>query len=38
VCRSTKEMKRLEQCLQRHPGLEKWSVIIPPPKLDELFS
>jgi hypothetical protein len=37
VCRSTKEMKRLEQCLQRHPGLEKWSVTIPPPKLDELF-
>jgi Rhodopirellula transposase DDE domain len=38
VCRSTKEMKRLEQCLQRLPGLEKWSVIIPPPKVDELFS
>src|SRR5512135_3597458 len=38
VCRSTKEMKRLEQCLQRLPGLEKWSVIIPPPKPDELFS
>jgi Rhodopirellula transposase DDE domain len=37
VCRSTKEMKRLEQCLQRLPGLEKWSVIIPPPKPDELF-
>jgi hypothetical protein len=31
-------MKRLEQCLQRVPGLEKWSVIIPPPKPDELFS
>jgi Rhodopirellula transposase DDE domain len=38
VCRDTKEMKRLEQCLQRLPGLEKWSVIIPPPKPDELFS
>jgi Rhodopirellula transposase DDE domain len=38
VCRSTKEMKRLEQHLQRFPGLEKWSVIIPPPETDELFS
>jgi Rhodopirellula transposase DDE domain len=38
VCRSTKERKRLEQCLQRLPGLEKWSVVIPPPKPDELFS
>ena len=38
VCRSTKEMKRMERYLQRLPGLEKWSVIIPPPEVDDLFS
>src|SRR5262249_46680716 len=37
-CRSTKEMKRMEQYLQRLPGLEKWSVVIPPPEVDDLFS
>ena len=38
VCRSTKEMKRMEHYLQRRPGLEKWSVVIPPPEVDDLFS
>ena len=38
VCRSTKEMKRMEQYLQRLPGLGKWSVVIPPPEVDDLFS
>jgi hypothetical protein len=38
VCRSTKEMKRVERCLRRLPGLEKGPVIIPPPRPDELFS
>ena len=38
VCRSTKEVKRMERYLQRLPGLEKWSVIIPPPEVDDLFS
>jgi hypothetical protein len=38
VCRSTKEMRQMERYLQRLPGLEKWSVVIPPPEVDELFS
>jgi Rhodopirellula transposase DDE domain len=38
VCRSTKEMKRMEHYLQRLPGLEKWSLVIPPPEVDDLFS
>jgi DDE family transposase len=38
VCRSTKEMRQMEHYLQRLPGLEKWSVVIPPPEVDELFS
>jgi hypothetical protein len=38
VCRTTKEMRRMEHYLQRLPGLEKWSVVIPPPEVDELFS
>jgi hypothetical protein len=31
VCGSTKEMKRIEHYLQRLPGLETWSVVIPRP-------
>src|SRR5262249_44894359 len=38
VCRSTKEMKRMERYLQRLPGLGKWSVVIPPPEVDDLFA
>jgi hypothetical protein len=28
----------MEHYLQRLPGLEKWSVVIPPPEVDDLFS
>src|SRR5262245_52191402 len=38
VCRTTKEMRRMEHYLQRLPGLEKWSVVIPPPEVDDLYS
>jgi hypothetical protein len=38
MCRSTKEMKRMEQYLQRLPGLEKWSVVTPPSEVDDLFA
>ena len=30
--------KRLEQRLQRKPGLEKWAITIPPPALDEAIT
>jgi hypothetical protein len=38
VCRTAQEMKRMERYLQRHPELGKWSVVIPPPEVDDLFS
>jgi len=38
VCRTAQEMKRMERYLRRHPGLGKWSVVIPPPEVDDLFS
>lgn len=38
VRRSTREMKRMERYLQRLPGLGKWSVVIPPPEVDDLFA
>lgn len=32
------QKRRLEQRLQRTPGLEKWAIEIPPPPLDELIN
>lgn len=32
------QKKRLEQRLQRKPGLEKWAITIPPPAPDELIA
>jgi hypothetical protein len=32
------QKKRLEQRLQRKPGLEKWAITIPPPALDEAIT
>lgn len=35
VKRTTAQKKRLEQRLQRKPGLEKWAIEIPPPPMDQ---
>jgi hypothetical protein len=37
VRRTRAEKKKIELCLKRTPGLEKWAILIQPPAVDQLI-